>query len=144
MKRTPYSSRNRKRGYTLMEIMLVLAIISVLVGAGIYYLAGNVEVAKDQRVTGDLSTLTTQLKTYEMQALFLPTTEQGLDALVHRPSKDPMPPRWHQLFESVPLDPWGIPYQYRYPGKHNPDKFDLYSFGPDRVESDDDIGNWTK
>ena len=141
----PYPSPlARRSAYTLIEIMLVIAIISVLVGAGIYYLSGNLDIAKERRVETDLGTISTQLKTYEMEALFLPTTAQGLDALVRQPTTEPIPPRWHALFEKVPLDPWGTPYQYRCPGKHNPAKFDLYSFGPDRKESDDDLGNWTK
>jgi general secretion pathway protein G len=140
----PLPRRSSRNGYTLIEIMLVLAIISVLVGAGVYYMVGNLDVAKENRVGTDITTITTQLKTYEMESLYLPTTEQGLDALVHKPTAEPIPLRWHQLFEKVPVDPWGTPYQYLSPGKHNPGKFDLYSLGPDRKESDDDIGNWTK
>ena len=134
--------RGGRRGYTLIEIMLTLAIIAVLLGAGIYYLTGNLDVAKEQRVAADLQTITTQLKTYEMQNLFLPTTEQGLQALVTQPTTEPVPKRWRQLMEKTPEDPWGKPYVYRIPGKHRPSGFDLFSLGPDRVESDDDIGNW--
>lgn len=122
--------------------MLTLAIIAVLLGAGIYYLTGNLDIAKEQRVEADLQTITTQLKTYEMQSLFLPTTEQGLQALVTKPTTEPVAKRWRQLMEKLPIDPWGKPYLYRNPGKRNPEKFDLFSTGPDRVESDDDIGNW--
>jgi general secretion pathway protein G len=140
---TPRPFPSSRQGYTLIEIMLVIAIISVLVGAGIYSLVGNLEAAKDQRVSTDINAITTQLKTYEMTNLFMPTTEQGLDALVNRPIKEPVPPRWRQLYEKTPIDPWGTPYAYRNPGKNNPTKFDIYSLGPDRVESDDDLGNWT-
>jgi general secretion pathway protein G len=133
----------KSAAYTLVEIMLVLAIISVLLAAGIYYLSGNLEIAKEKRVEADIETVTTQLKTYEMQNMFMPTTEQGLAALVTSPSSEPRPRRWRQLMEQIPQDPWGTPYQYRNPGKHNPQGFDLYSWGPDRRESEDDIGNWT-
>jgi general secretion pathway protein G len=140
--KTAYPIVSRKAaGYTLMEIMLVLAIISVLVGAGIYYLTGSLDVAKEQRVDADIQTITTQLRTYEMQNLFLPSTAQGLEALVRRPSSEPQPKRWRQLMKKV-VDPWGTVYQYKNPGVKNPDSFDVYSLGPDRVESDDDIGNW--
>jgi general secretion pathway protein G len=145
MKTSLYRQKHQRHsgGYTLMEIMLVLAIITVLVGASIKLLVGNLEFAKIKRAEGDLQTITTQLKTYEMQNLFLPTTEQGLNALVARPGSEPVPRRWIQLLTEIPLDPWGKPYQYRNPGKHNPSGFDLYSFGPDQVESDvDDVGNW--
>ncbi|HEY8965583.1 MAG TPA: type II secretion system major pseudopilin GspG [Candidatus Methylacidiphilales bacterium] len=145
MNRTPLRRpRHARGGYTLVEIMLVLAIIAVLVGAGIYKLSGNLDVAKETRVDADIATITTQLKTYEMQALSLPTTEQGLDALVHQPTSDPVPARWHQLFEQVPVDPWGRPYQYKNPGVHNPNGFDLYSLGPQGKEGDGNIGNWSK
>ena len=130
-------------GYTLLEIMLVLSIIAVLLSAGIYYLVGNLDVAREQRVRADLATITTQLKVYEMQNMSLPTTEQGLDALVNRPTSEPAPQHWSKLMEKRGLlDPWGMPYQYQNPGKHNPQGFDLYSMGPDRIQSNDDIGNW--
>jgi general secretion pathway protein G len=126
--------------YTLFEIMLVLGIIAVLVGSAIYLLVGNVDVARIQRVDTDKQAITTQLKTYEMMNYTFPTTEQGIDALVTRPSIEPVPKRWTQLLQSVPVDPWGTPYVYVYPGKLNPTGFDLYSLGPDRRESDDDVG----
>lgn len=127
------------RAYTLFEIMLVLGIISVLVGSAIYLLANNIDVAKEQRVDADFQAISTQLKTYEMVNYILPTSDQGLDALVERPNGDPQPRKWRRLLESVPLDPWGTPYQYRNPGRVNPNGFDLYSLGPDRKESPDDI-----
>lgn len=138
------NKKQNKRGFTLIEIMLVVGIITVLLGGAIYYMSGNIETAREERVRADLVAITTQLKTYEMQNLRLPTSEQGLEALVSEPQTDPLPRRWRQLMKEVPLDPWGEPYQYAEPGEYNPDSFDLYSKGPDRVESEDDIGNWTK
>ncbi|MDD5200371.1 MAG: type II secretion system major pseudopilin GspG [Terrimicrobiaceae bacterium] len=137
----PFPSRPSRRdaAYTLFEIMLVLGIIAVLVGSAIYLLVGNVDVARIQRVDADYQAITTQLKTYEMMNFTFPTTEQGLNALVTRPTIEPVPKRWTQLLQSVPLDPWGTPYRYAYPGKKNPASFDLYSLGPDRQESDDDL-----
>lgn len=139
----PHGFQNlRTSGYTLVEIMLVMSIIAILVGAGIYFLVGNVDIAKEQRAGTDLQTITTQLKTYEMQNQFLPTTEQGLQALIARPTVEPLPERWRPLMEKLPNDPWGMPYQYRVPARNSAQAFDLFSFGPDRVESADDIGNW--
>lgn len=140
----PFALRRESRhsaqlGYTLFEIMLVLGIISILVGSAIYLLVGNVDAAKEQRVDADIQAITTQLKTYEMQNYTFPSTAQGLQALVSKPSSEPVPRRWRQLLEQVPLDPWGTPYQYAYPGRKNTKGFDLYSFGPDRVESADDL-----
>jgi general secretion pathway protein G len=131
------SRLGRAAGYTLVEIMLVLAIISVLLGAGIYYMVGNVDI-----VQADLEMLKTQLKTYEMENLFMPTTQQGLQALVQAPTSDPKPRRWRPLLEKLPEDPWGMPYNYRNPGVKNPNGFDIYSFGPSRKENDAMLGNW--
>lgn len=127
-------------GYTLFEIMLVLGIIAVLVGSAIYMLVGNIDIAKEQRVESDISAIAIQLRTYEMQNLRKPTTEQGLKALVQQPAIDPKPRKWRQLLEAVPLDPWGQEYRYQNPGKFKKDGYDLYSLGPDGVESEDDLG----
>ena len=135
--------RRHPAAYTLFEIMLVLGIIAVLVGSAIYLLVGNLDVAKEARVDADIKSISTQLRTYEMQNLRPPTTEQGLQALVTRPSGDPAPRRWKQLLQEIPLDPWGSPYKYYSPGRKNPTGFDLFSVGPDRTEGGgDDIGNF--
>jgi prepilin-type N-terminal cleavage/methylation domain-containing protein len=76
----------REAGYTLFEIMLVLGIISVLVGSAIYMLAGNIDVAKEQRVGSDIEAISMQLRTYEMLNYRMPSTEQGLKALVTQPA----------------------------------------------------------
>jgi len=129
-------------GYTLIEIMTVLGIIVVLISSAIYLLVGNLESAKMTRVDADIQAISTQLRTYEMQNMRMPTTAQGLEALVKRPSGDPAPRRWIQLMEQIPLDPWGEKYLYANPGKLNPRGFDLVSKGPDRVEGGgDDMNN---
>jgi general secretion pathway protein G len=79
-----------------------------------------------------------------MLNLFMPTSEQGIQALVNAPQIEPLPRQWRQLLTQLPLDPWGTAYQYRNPGKRNPTGFDLFSHGPDKIESPDDIGNWLK
>ncbi len=130
-------------GFTLIEIMLVVGIITVLMGAAIYYLSGNLDIAKEQRVRADIQAIAMQLKTYETLNLFLPSSEQGLKALVERPTTQPVPERWKQMFEKMPIDPWGHTYSYRSPGRKNAKGFDLFSLGADGTEgSEDDIGNW--
>ncbi len=124
--------------YTLIEIMLVLSIIAVLVGSAIYLLIGNVDIAKEQRVETDMQAINTQLKTYDMLNYKFPTTEQGLEALVKKPTSEPLPRKWRSLLEQVPLDPWGEPYVYVFPGKKNPAGYDLFSKGPDRTEGTGD------
>lgn len=124
--------------------MLVLGIIVVLVGSAIYMVVGNLDLAKEQRVDADMQAISMQVRSYEMLNYRKPTTEQGLKALVDRPSSDPKPRKWKQLLKSVPLDPWGAEYVYRNPGKINADGYDLYSLGPDGTESEDDVGKDTK
>lgn len=132
-------TRFSQSGYTLFEIMLVLGIIAVLVGSAIYMLVGNIDVAKEQRVDSDIEAISMQLRTYEMLNYRMPTTEQGLKALVNQPTTEPRPRRWKQLMKSVPVDPWGNEYVYRNPGKGGA-AFEIYSLGPDGKESDDDSG----
>jgi general secretion pathway protein G len=131
--------RFSQSGYTLFEIMLVLGIIAVLVGSAIYMLVGNIDVAKEQRVDSDIEAISMQLRTYEMLNYRMPTSEQGLKALVNQPTTEPRPRRWKQLMKTVPIDPWGNEYVYRNPGKGGA-AFEIFSLGPDGKESDDDAG----
>ena len=123
-------------GYTLFEIMLVLGIIAVLVGSAITLVGGNLDVAKEQRVTSDIQAIFMQLRTYEMLNYRKPTTDQSIKALVEIPSVEPKPQHWKQLMDSLPLDPWGQPYVYRNPGKYKPNGYDLYSLGPHGKDGD--------
>jgi general secretion pathway protein G len=137
--------RRRTRGaFTLIEMLIVLSIIALLVGMAIYNLTGVNEGAKEQKVQADLLAFKELLAAYELQNGNLPTTEQGIKALWTRPTDEPVPPHWRALLEKETLDPWGHPYQYLYPGKHNPERYDVWSMGPDgQTDTADDIGNWT-
>ena len=129
-------------GFTLLEIMLVVTIIALLLGAAIYKLGGNVEYARHVRIASDIQGINTQLKLYESMNGFFPTSEQGLQALVVQPSSDPQPTRWYQLYKELPKDPWNNTYIYINPGRKNPNAYDLYSAGQDRRPdtADDDWG----
>ena len=133
---------SNESGFTLIEIMMVVTIIGLLLGAAIYKMKGNVEFGKQVAVQGSIQSIKTQLKVYESMNGFMPTTEQGLRALVQQPESEPRPTRWTPLLEAVPKDPWGKEYVYRNPGLKNPNGFDLYSSGPDRTAdtADDDWG----
>ncbi|MEP6699074.1 MAG: type II secretion system major pseudopilin GspG [Verrucomicrobiota bacterium] len=135
--------KNRQSAFTLLEIMLVVTIIALLLGAAIYQLGGNVEYAKHTRIAADVQGIGTQLKLYESMNGFYPTTEQGIQALVTQASSDPKPSRWYQLYKQLPKDPWNNNYIYLNPGRKNPTGYDLYSAGPDRRAdtADDDWGN---
>ena len=134
--------RKKQQGFTLLEIMLVVTIIALLLGAAIYKLGGNVEYARHIRVAADIQGINTQLGLYESMNGFYPTTEQGLQALVSQASSDPKPTRWYQLYKELPKDPWANDYIYRCPGLKNPTGYDLFSAGPDRKPdtTDDDWG----
>ena len=137
-----------KRGFTLIEIMLVVIILGVLVAMVAPSLFGRSEQAKVAAARADIeSNLATALDLYELDNGHYPTTEQGLSALIEKPSSSPEPSNWSGPYlkrKRIPLDPWKKEYQYVGPGVHNKDKYDLLSFGPDGVESDDDIVNWSK
>ena len=124
--------RTKQSGFTLLEIMLVVTIIALLLGAAIYKLGGNVEYARATRVAADMQGINTQLKLYESMNGFMPSTEQGLKALVQQPSTEPRPTRWYQLYKELPKDPWNNEYVYLNPGRKNPTGYDLYSAGQDR------------
>jgi general secretion pathway protein G len=135
---------HKNRGFTLLEIMLVVMIIALLAASAIYMLGGNLGYAQDVRVRADIESISGQLKLYQSMNGFLPTTEQGLQALVTRTDSDPKPTQWRQLLTKIPLDPWQNPYVYENPGKHNQDSFDVYTMGPHgKAGTDADfIGNW--
>src|SRR5437763_10425820 len=132
----------KQQGFTLLEIMLVVTIIALLMGAAIYKMTGSVEYSKHVKISADIQGISTQLKMYESMNGFYPSTDQGLQALVSQPDSDPKPTRWYQLFQEKPKDPWQNDYVYRYPGTKNPNGYDLYSAGPDRKPDtgDDDWG----
>lgn len=125
----------------MLEIMLVVTIIALLLGAAIYKLGGNVEYARATRVAADMQGINTQLKLYESMNGFMPSTEQGLKALVQQPSTEPRPTRWYQLYKELPRDPWQNEYVYLNPGRKNPTGYDLYSPGQDRKPDTAD-DNW--
>jgi general secretion pathway protein G len=134
--------KRKQQGFTLLEIMLVVTIISLLLGAAIYKMAPSVDVARRTRVQADVQMLRTMLLAYSGRNGFYPTTDQGLKALAIKPDTDPIPDQWSQLIDSVPKDPWGMEYIYRCPGIKNPNGYDVYSAGPDRKAdtADDDWG----
>jgi general secretion pathway protein G len=136
----------RRRGFTLMEVLLVLVILAVLGSlAALSYDAirrrANINAAKSQ-----VGLFKTPIQMYQMAVGSYPTTSQGLEALRKTPSDLPNPAKWDgpYLDSAIPLDSWDKPYQYVCPGEHNPDSYDVWSFGPDGVNgTDDDIGNWS-
>ncbi len=128
-----------------MEMMLVLGIIGLLLGVGVPMMVGAFKDAEVGRVKADFNTLDTALIRYRTRSRMLPTTDQGLGALVSKPTTAPQPAVWERVIKPEGIvDPWGTPYHYVYPGKQNPDSYDIISLGPDRkLGTEDDIGNWS-
>jgi general secretion pathway protein G len=134
----------RRRGFTLIELMLVIVIIGALAAMVVPRLAGRSEQARVGAAKADINgNLSLALRLYEVDNGRYPSAEQGLAALLQKPSAPPVPDNWKGPYiEREPLDPWGRPYAYRYPGGHPPRDYDLYSLGPDGKEGADDIANW--
>lgn len=143
MKITKYTPASA-HGYTLMEMILVLFIISLLLGGGVFLMQGVGQDAEVMKARADIKTWETNLIRYKTKALMLPTQSQGLEAMVKEPTSEPKPKMWTPMSKPEALmDPWGHKYQYRNPGKSNPQSYDVFSLGPDGQEGTaDDIGNW--
>ncbi len=136
-------------GFTLIEIMVVVVIISVLIGLVAPNILGRVDEARVTAARADIASLEQALQFYYMDNRHYPSTDQGLDALVRRPSGSPEPRNWQGSYlqrGAVPMDPWGNPYQYIHPGRDGR-PFDLYSLGADGREGGEgynaEIGNWS-
>ena len=133
--------RATNAGFTLMEMILVLLIITSLMGMVIFKMSTNVDDANITSVRGSLSALETTLLRYKMANGSLPTEAQGLEALTVPPSNARL--RKAFLKPDGINDPWGRVFQYRNPGKKSGGDFDIFSMGPDgQPDNADDIGNW--
>lgn len=132
-------------GFTLIEIVITLTIIAILASGSIYLLKGQIDSAKDTRVDSDLQAIGLALQSYESRALRMPTTEQGLKALVEKPTIEPIPENYRAFMEEMPKDPWGQEYKYRFPAQKSKKPYDVWSLGADGQDStEDDMGNWKK
>jgi general secretion pathway protein G len=137
---------NKQRGFTLIEIMVVVVILGILAALVVPQIMSRPDQAKVTVAKGDIKAISAALDMYKLDNHSYPNTQQGLEALVRKPSGNPPARNWNPdgYLKRMPVDPWGNPYQYLAPGTRGP--FDLYSFGADGKESgtdlDADIGNW--
>jgi len=131
----------KKKGFTLIELMLVVIIIGALVAMVMPRFTGRGEQARIAAAEADIrANIATALKLYELDNGNFPGTEEGLNALLNKPSSSQ---NWNGPYlEKKPIDPWAREYKYKSPGEHRPD-YDLYSLGKDGQEGTaDDVKNW--
>src|SRR5688572_20947579 len=129
-------------GFTLIELLLVLVILAVLAAVVVPKFTGQSERARLTKASTDITQLDGALDRFEVDAGRFPTNDEGLGALVQRPGNVR---EWSGPYiKQIPKDPWGQEYQYRYPATHNSTGADVFSFGPDMREGNDDIDNWTQ
>jgi len=132
------------RGFTLIELLVVLVIIGVLGALIVPNLFSSLDDARVTAARTDLKQLSESLKRYKIDNQRYPSAEQGLDALVRKPTATPTPPNWKPYVEKLPADPWGRPYQFLNPGVNG--EIDVFSFGADGQPggegSNADIGSW--
>jgi len=137
---------NKQKGFTLLEVMVVLVIIGLLVAIVAPNVLDNQDQAMKQKARADIASLEQALEMYRLDNFNYPTSEQGLDALVSKPSLAPEPRNYREngYIRRLPTDPWGNAYQYRHPGEHG--RVDIYSLGADGRPGGEgmnaEIGNW--
>jgi general secretion pathway protein G len=138
--------RARILAFTLIEVMVVVAILAVLAALIVPKIMSRPDEARVVAARQDISSILQALKLYRLDNLRYPSTEQGLAALVTRPTLPPVPQNWKAggYLERLPRDPWGNPYQFLNPGLRG--EIDVFSFGADGVAGgegfDADIGSW--
>jgi general secretion pathway protein G len=141
----PAASPRAARGFTLIEILVVVVILGILAAIVVPRVMERPGEARVTRARQDIQGIVTALSMYKLDNYAYPRTEQGLDALVAKPSGQPDAPNWKGPYlEHAPKDPWGHPYQYAQPGQHG--SIDVYSLGADGKPGGDgeaaDVGNW--
>jgi len=137
-------SVRKQRGFTLIELMVVLAIIGILASLVVPNILGRADEARMTAAKTDVGNLMQALKLYKLDNQRFPTAEQGLQALVTKPSTEPVPTNWKSYLDKLPTDPWGKPYQYLNPGLKS--EVDVMSWGADGQTGGEgvnaDIGSW--
>ncbi len=128
----------RGTGFTLLEMVIVLGIIAMILGGAIFSMKKIGSGAKVKQADADFRSLDSALAMYKLNGGNYPTTQQGLQALVVKPTTTPVPRRWTPVMDKIPNDPWNNPYGYRFPGKKDTAEFEIFTKGPDGIENTPD------
>ena len=138
-------NNKNNRGFTLIELMMVVIIIGILAAIVVPRFVGQTDKARRESAKMEIRNISMALDRYEMENGTFPTTEQGLKALMEKPTSSPVPRDWSGPYlKDEPKDPWLQLYQYRRPSQNSLD-YDIWSWGPDgRDGTADDISNWKK
>jgi len=133
-----------QQGFTLIEIMVVVIILGILAAIVVPNIMGKPDEARIVKAKQDIRSIESALKFYKLDNFAYPTTDQGLQALVTKPSGSPEPTNWKKYMDRLPKDPWGEPYQYLSPGVKG--DVDIYTLGADKQPGGEgpnaDVGNW--
>jgi general secretion pathway protein G len=134
----------KQRGFTLIEVLVVVAILGILAAIIVPRVMDRPDEAKRVAAQADTRAIAQALKLYRLDNGMYPSTDQGLGALVQRPTTNPAPSNWKPYLDKLPRDPWGSDYQYLNPGVKG--EIDVFSLGADRMRGGEgnaaDIGNW--
>ncbi|MFN8696711.1 MAG: type II secretion system major pseudopilin GspG [Burkholderiales bacterium] len=141
-----FCGSRRASGFTLIEIMIVVVILGILAAVVVPRVLDRPDQAKTTAARADIAVIMQALKLYRLDNGFYPSTDQGLQALVQKPTTNPAPQNWKAggYLERLPTDPWKTPYQYLNPGVRG--EIDVFSFGADQQAGGEgsgaDIGSW--
>ncbi len=136
--------RGLARGFSLFEMVIVMGIIGVILGGAIYSMGKIGESARITAVDGNFVSLKNGLEAYRTNGRRYPSQQQGLEALIEKPSSSPQPKRWSQILDDPDklIDPWDTKYEYKYPGSKDPSSPEIISAGPDKqFGTDDDLSS---
>lgn len=130
----------KSAGFTLIEVMVVVVILGILAAIIVPKIMSRPEQARMVKVKQDILAIQSALDLYKLDNGIYPTTDQGLDALVKKPTSSPVPQNWKSegYLQQLPGDPWGMPYQYI----NDNEKLKIFSYGPKGKEGNSEIGNW--